>query len=124
MLGTAFSMAVLTTTGFVMLFNKLPRNVRRIITKYALVTDFLAMVLTYFMFGGTVTALIAGAMVDIFISVLLYIANNPAEFAWLHDLIRSVKELVIEVKQKLLDMSAEYRMKKGDISVEPAVASN
>lgn len=123
MLGNAFSMAVLTTVGFYMLFEKLPRNARKLIIKYSLISDFASMVLTYWMFGGTVTALIAGAMVDIFISVMLYIANHPEEFLWLEDITRQVKELANAARAKLSEMSVEYRVKRQAASGVPTASA-
>ena len=113
MISNAFTMAVLGTTGFYMIYAKLPRSVRRVIVKYSLLTDFVAMVLTYLLFGSGITALLAGAMCAIIISVMLYMANNPTEFVWFFDALEQVKQLASAVRKKLDDLNTEYKVKKG-----------
>jgi hypothetical protein len=111
-LANAISIAVLVTAGAFMLYQKLPRNVRRWIVKYSLLTDFLAMVITYYMFGGTVTALMAGAIVDLLISAMLHIANHPQDFEWLFDSFKMIRELMDKVQVKLHEFNKAYKEKK------------
>jgi alpha/beta superfamily hydrolase len=112
MLANALSISVLVTASFVMLYQKLPRNLRRYIVKYSLVTDFLAMVVTYYMFGGTVTALLAGAIVDLMISVILHIANHPQDFEWLFDALKSVQVLIDKAKEYIKQINNQYKAQK------------
>lgn len=112
MLANAISIAVLVTSGFILLFNKLPRNIRKFITKYSLLTDFLCMVTTYYMFGGTVTALLAGAIVDLMVSALLHIANHPQDFEWLFDALQVVKDLLNKAKNMLKELNFNYKKNK------------
>lgn len=112
MMANALSIAVLVTSGFILLYNKLPRNIRRFITKYSLLTDFLCMVTTYWMFGGTVTALMAGAIVDVMISALLHIANHPNDFEWLFDALKAVKDLLDKARSMLSELNNRYKSTK------------
>jgi hypothetical protein len=112
MLANALSISALVTASFFMLYQKLPRNIRRYIVKYSLVTDFLAMIITYYMFGGTVTALLAGAIVDLMISAMLHIANHPQDFEWLFDAFKMIKELLDKAQIYLKELNNSYRAKK------------
>lgn len=120
MLANALSISVLVTASFVMLYQKLPRNLRRYIVKYSLVTDFLAMVVTYYMFGGTVTALLAGAIVDVMISAILHIANHPQDFEWLFDALKMVHELLDKAQAHLKQLNDQYKAQKAQPVVLPA----
>lgn len=112
MLANAMSIAVLVTAGFFMLYQKLPRNIRRWIVKYSLITDFIAMVVTYYMFGGTVTALMAGAIVDVMVSAMLHIANHPQDFEWLFDTFKVIRQMMDKVQVYLKDLNDSYKAKK------------
>ena len=124
MIANAMSIAVLVTAGFFMLYQKLPRNIRRWLVKFSLVTDFVCMVFTYYMFGGTVTALMAGAIVDVMISGMLHIANHPQDFEWLFDFFTMVKELIEKVRVKLAELNQAYKDKKAQVvpQMEPQLA--
>lgn len=123
MLANALSISVLVTASFVMLYQKLPRNLRRYIVKYSLVTDFLAMVVTYYMFGGTVTALLAGAIVDVMISMILHIANHPQDFEWLFDALKMVREFLNKAQTYFKELNDQYKAQKVQPTVLPAEAS-
>lgn len=122
MLSNAMSIAVMVTAGFFLLYQKLPRNIRRYIVKYSLITDFLAMVATYYMFGGTVTALMAGAIVDIMISAMLHVANHPQDFEWLFDAFKTVKELVVKFQDYLKQINQQYQASKNPPTIEGQIA--
>jgi hypothetical protein len=77
MLATGLTLACLTATGFYMVYRKLPARVRRFMEKHVLLTDAVACLLTYMLFGGTLVALFAAAWMGLLTSVLLAIANNP-----------------------------------------------
>lgn len=121
MIFDACAMAVLATTGFYLLYQKLPRNIRRWITKHALLTDFVTMILTYWMFGGGITALMAGAMVDILVSIMLHIANHPEDFEWLFDAFRQMRAMLDKVQVYLTDINTTYKASKLVPAPQPEV---
>lgn len=108
MIGNAVTLAALTSAGFFLIYKKLPRRAKRLIVKYSLVSDIVALLLTYLIFGGTVTALIAAALVSIITSILLHIANHPEDFTWLNDTIKSAKTVLEEGKELLRKMNTKY----------------
>lgn len=103
-----------------MAFKKMPRNVQRWITKHNLLVDLMCMMLTYWTLGGTVTALIAGALVDIIISGMLHVAQHPEDFVWLFDLIGKVKQTFAEMGSKLKGWNEEYKKKHPEASSTPS----
>lgn len=80
MIADGLSLAVLTTIGFVIVYTKLPKFICRFFERFSLLTDILALVLTYMLFGRTLTALFAAAFTGLFVSGLLKIANNRKKF--------------------------------------------
>ena len=76
MIGTALTLATLTTGGFLAIYLKLPPNIRKLIKKHALATDLATLGLAYVLLGGTLTALMAASMSGLFVSVLLFLAKN------------------------------------------------
>jgi hypothetical protein len=76
MLTTGFALAVITSTGFYVIYTKLPSWIKGWMLKHSLITDVVACVFTYALFGGTVTALFAAAFVGLFVSMLLALLNN------------------------------------------------
>lgn len=112
MIFDAVAMATLATTGFYLLYKKLPRNIRQWIVKHSLFTDFAAMVITYWMFGGGITALMAGAIVDIMVSGLLHIANHPDDFEWLFDILKQVRVALDRFKTYLVELNNSYKASK------------
>lgn len=114
MMANALSISILVTAGFYMLYKKLPLNLRAYIVKYSLVTDFFAMVATYYMFGGTVTALMAGAIVDLMISAMLHIANHPDDFEWLFDAFKAIRQLMDKAQAALKNLNETWKAKKAE----------
>ena len=109
MMTTALSLAILTTVGAIIIYQKLPRKVRRFLEKHSFMTDLFTLFAVYALLGGTLTALMAGAMCGIMVSILLHIANNPNDYLYVYD----AKELLIkkmgEAKQALNTYGAMYR---------------
>ena len=61
--------------------------------KHSLLTDTAACVLTYVLFGGTVTALFAAAFVGIIVSLMLAILNNEITAKAVDRLVNRIREL-------------------------------
>lgn len=112
MLSDAFALALLTVTGFMFIYKKLPRKIRKFLEKYSLLTDFVSAVLTYMLLGGTLTALTASALVGIFTSCLLYIAQNPDDFTYLWDFAEGIKTMLSRFQLQLKAYGKQYREAK------------
>lgn len=112
MIINGLTLAVLTTTGLIILYKKIPRKVRRFIERHHLLADAVALLFTYILLGGTLTALFAAALVGLFTSALLYIANNPENFMYLYDLRDAIKDKLNELKAKLNELGMDYRTYK------------
>jgi hypothetical protein len=113
MISNAITLAALTTVGGYLVYRKLPARAKHLINKYTLLTDVFALIGTYALFGGTVTALIAGAIVSILVSALLHIANHPDDFAWLFDMLKQVRQTLDDTKVWLLSMNTTYLAARG-----------
>jgi hypothetical protein len=94
------------------IYKKLPRKVRRFLEKHSLLTDLATLIAVYMLLGGTLAALVAGAMCGIMVSIMLHIANNPDDFLYLYDLKDYVSEKLAELKVTLNDYGAVYRQRK------------
>lgn len=112
MLYDALVLSILSTIGFVMTYKKLPRKMRRFLAKHGVFTDVLTFVITYFTLGGSLTALTAGAMVAIWTSMLVTIAEHPEDYMYVYDFLDAVKENMSAAKVALNEFGAEYRVKK------------
>ncbi len=82
MIGTALTLAILTTGGFLAIFYKLPMKLKKFIVKHPLMTDFTALGVAYLILGGTLTALMAAAMSGLFVSALLFLAKNQKRYRY------------------------------------------
>jgi len=71
----ALVLSILTIVAFGLIYVKLPHWVRYWIRRHTLITDGLAMILTYNLLGRTLTALIASAITGIAVSALLYLGQ-------------------------------------------------
>lgn len=109
MLLDALVLSVLSTIGFVLTYKKLPRKVRRFLAKYGVFTDVLTFVLTYFTLGGSLTALTAGAMVAIWTSMLITIAEHPDDYLYVYDTLDAIKKQMESAKKALNTFGKEYR---------------
>jgi len=108
MISNAITLAALTSVGFLLIYKKLPRNFRHLVVKYNLVFDILALIATYIVFGGTVTALIAAALVSIVVSVMLHIAAHPSDYCWLFDMFASVRNVIGQCKEQMKQLNQKY----------------
>jgi hypothetical protein len=81
-IGTALTLAILTTGGFLAIFYKLPMKLRKLIVKYPLVTDITTLGIAYLILGGTLTALMAAAMSGLLVSILLFFAKNQERYKY------------------------------------------
>lgn len=115
MFTTGFTLAVLTTVGFYLVYRKVPASVKRLLEKYSLVTDLVACILTYIMFGGTIVALFASAWVGIFVSILLAIMSNPTTAAALDHYMGKL----VELKNKLVAWLSANMSKNAPTPVNP-----
>ena len=103
MISTGLSLAVLTATGFYMIYRKLPGSVRRFLHRHPLLTDSIACLLTYSLFGGTLVALFAAAWVGVIVSIMLAITSNPEMNAMLEKFVQRI----ITLKTKFVEWMAE-----------------
>jgi hypothetical protein len=71
-----------------------------------------ALLLTYMLLGGTLTALTAGALVGLMTSTLLYCAERPEEFEYFSDFADFVKTKLSSVKVYLQEAGQAYRQRK------------
>lgn len=93
MLTTGFALAVLTSAGFYFIYTKLPGWAKKWVVKHALITDVVACVFTYLLFGGTIVSLFAAAFVGIIVSLMLAILGNEVTAAALERFVERLKEL-------------------------------
>jgi len=118
MISNAITLAALTSAAFFILYKKLPRKAKRLVVKYNLVSDVLSLLATYVIFGGTVTALIAAALVSLVMSIMLHIANHPDDYLWLTDTIKVAKQYIDEGKKQLVELNKRY------VNIKDASASD
>lgn len=112
MLSNAAALAILTTSGFSIIYRKLPRKVRKFILKHNLAADIVALLLTYVLLGGTLTALTAAALVGLMTSALIYVGQRPEEFEFIADFFGAAKDKLNSFKQFLSEKGREYRQRK------------
>lgn len=86
LVSNAIILAVATTTGLVFLIKKLPGRIQAFLVRMGFFSDVIAAVLTYWMLGKTLTAMLAAAFVGIFISVGIHYARE-----------KQAKDLLVEV---------------------------
>lgn len=112
MLSNAVTLSLLTVVSGYIIFRKLPTKLQAAVMKWPAVTDIIALLGTYLLFGGTVTALIAGALTSVLVSALLHIALFPEDFEWLFDTLDKLKGLIEKSKELLKDFNNSYREMK------------
>lgn len=112
MLSDALVLATLSTIGLMLLFNKLPRKIRKFLENHGIFTDFITFILTYLSLGSTLTALTAGAMVAIFTSILIHVTAHKEDFMYLYDLRDALREGMSELKKALEEAGLAYRKNK------------
>ena len=123
MLATSFSLALLTTAGCMAVYSKLPRKVRKFIEKHALLADLICLVAIYMLLGATLTALFAGAMAGLMISIMLHVANNEDDYLYLFDLRDYIKDRLKDAKLALNAYGETYRMRKQEQAAEPQIVA-
>ena len=117
MLSNAVTLSLLTVVSGYIIFKKLPPKLQSAVLKFPAVTDIIALLGTYLLFGGTVTALIAGALTSVLVSALLHIALFPDDFEWLFDTLDKFKGLIEKLKSMLKEFNQSYKDMKNS---EPA----
>ena len=103
MLLTGFTLAVMSGIGFYLIYRKLPNRIKRTIKKHGLLTDITVCILTYLLFGKTLTALFAAAILGIFISILLVIISNEETNEILELIIKQTKIYFNKIVNYLID---------------------
>lgn len=112
MIGNAIALSVLSTAGFYIIFAKLPKRIRDLVQKYYLLSDILALIGVYILFGGTLTALFAGALSGLFVSILLKVANSPEEFLYIYDARTWLQEQFKNTQTILNQYGKQYRERR------------
>lgn len=102
MLTTGLSLAILTGAGFYAVYRKMPRSVRKFLNKHPLLTDAIAVFLTYTLFGGTLVALFAAAWLGLIVSVMLALTSNPRTEA----LMELYAQKIVGLKDKFIEWVA------------------
>lgn len=112
MLTNAFALALITSGAFMAVYSKLPKKMRKWIEDHALLADACALVLTYLLLGGTLTALSAGAMVGLMTSGLLHVAQHKDEFEYLIVAKDWAREAAGELSSKLNSWARGFRKRQ------------
>lgn len=99
MITAGLALASITCFGFWLVYQKLPGRIKKFMAHHSLLTDIVACVLTYILFGGTLVALFASAFMGIIVSIMLAIANNEIASALMDVLV----DKVVEAKNALID---------------------
>lgn len=114
MLVTGFLLASITSVAFYMIYAKLPTWAKNFVQKHILVTRVAAALFTYMMFGETLVALFAAAFMDIILSIMLNLANNPETMG----LMKRVCARLVQMKKKLFDLVSAGVMKLDSVMEE------
>lgn len=96
MLSDGLILAILTSGAFIGVYRKLPKKLRDWIQAHPLATEIIAGLFTYWLHGGTLTAIAASAWVGIFLMGALHVANHPDNF-----------QHIVAAKEFLVDKIAE-----------------
>jgi hypothetical protein len=112
MISTAIALAILTTGGFLIIYQKFPPRLRKFIQKHPLISDMVALLLIYVLLGGTLTALIAASICGLFVSMLLHVANNKQEFLYLFDLYDILASMGRKTQSFLKRSGEAYRVRR------------
>ena len=112
MMFDAFVLASLMGISLLALFSKFPQRVRDFFTKHVLLTDAALLFATLGTFGLTATGLMAGVMLDTFMTIALYVANHKGDFLYLYDLKDFVATSLKKLQAEANRIGTEYRHKK------------
>lgn len=80
-------------------------------------TDIATLLAVYYLLGGTLTALVAGALCGLFVSILLYVQANQQDFLALYDLRDFIRQKLREAKEAANAFGKVYREKKENESI-------
>jgi hypothetical protein len=109
MITQAISLALLTFTGFFIVYCKLPQRVRNFFQQHNLLTDVLCLLATYALLGTTVTALLAAGVVGLLTSAALWVGKNKEDFQYLWDAAEAFKVTMEKLKIALKEQGVKYR---------------
>lgn len=112
MIGTATSLALITTAGAYFIYDKFPRRIKKLVVKYSLLSDILAFIGVYMILGGTLTALFAASIMGCMVSAMLHVANHKNDYLYLYDMHSFIKEKLAEAKVALNTYGEAYRENK------------
>ena len=99
MLVEAGFLAAITAAGFYAIYKKLPRNVRRFMEKHPLFTDLFVLMLTYGFLGFTLMAHMAGGMIVLLVSCMLYVSEHHDDFLYIFDMMTAIQVKLNELKK-------------------------
>ena len=108
----ALSLSVATTTGCYIIYKKLPDKVKEKIKQWDLATEVATILAAYIVLGGTLTALMASALVGLQTSALLYISNNPEQFLYLEDIKEYFLSTWTDLQSWLENMGNSYQKQR------------
>lgn len=94
MLTTSFLLGSLSVLGFYLIFRKMSPRTRGFFTKRPVMTDLITAIVTYVIFAGSVTGLLAAAFAGIIVSVMLAARKNSVLMAKVDELGEKYKEFV------------------------------
>lgn len=112
MITDAIVLSVATTGAGYMLWRKTGPKVKKFIIEHPMLSEVSATVLTYFVHGGGVTAIMSAGFVCLMFSGMIYIASNPEDFVWLDDSLKRCGESLEEFKRLLKEKNEEYKASK------------
>lgn len=112
MFSTAVALSILTVGACIIIYIKLPRQVRRFLEKHSLMTDLICLIGTYYFLGGTITALLAAGIVGLMVSGLLEVANNKDQYLYLYDLRDFIRGKLTSTREALNQYGDNYKQKK------------
>jgi hypothetical protein len=112
MLITAGVLATLAGVSLIMLFKKLPPRVRKFLIDHPFLFRLCAFSLCLGTLGATLTGVVAGAMLDCFVNVGLYIAEHPNDFSFINDWMDMFRAKMNELKEWIVKYNEEWKKNK------------
>jgi hypothetical protein len=119
-------LAGLIGAGIAGIYSKLPKKFQQYAIKYPLITRVAVFMLVIGMLGATLTGLFAGAMLDLLVMGMLYVAANKEQFMYLWDARDAVVAAFESLSNHFKKLGDEYRASKAvanDQVVEQALAA-
>ena len=105
-------LAVITEAGLASMWKKLPKTVKDFMIKHPLLTDLFMLFGTYAFLGFTILAHMAGGLIVLFTTCMLYIAAHPDDFMYLYDAQKAISEWVVNLQKSLNERGKQYRAEK------------